>query len=327
VVLERPGTGVGRAAAEAPPAGSAEPAPAAVAAAGPGRADQLMVALAQLEPRLGDLPANLEQHLATIREAVQHGADLVVFPELSLTGYFLMDLVPEVALRTDSVELRELAQACGSAAAVVGCVLESDDMRFYNAAVVLSGGEVRQVHRKVYLPTYGLFDEHRYLAAGDGFEAFTIRFAGRRRPWRFGVMLCEDMWHPSAAGLLARQAVDAFLCPSASPGRGVMRGMSLGTAQSYDVMTRTDAQLYTSYLVYCNRVGYEDGVNFWGGSRVAGPDGALLDAPAGADAVLLYHQLSRAALRRARIESPLLRDERHDVNDAENERIRRRGNG
>jgi len=165
------------------------------------------------------------------------------------------------------------------------------------------------------------------MAAGERFEIFTLRFGAHRRPWHFGLMVCEDMWHPSSAGLLARQGVDAFLCPSASPGRGVMRGMALGTAQSYDAMTRTYAQLYTAYLAYCNRVGYEDGINFWGGSRVIGPDGALVDRPAGPDAALVLHRISRGAIRRARVESPLLRDERHDVNDAENHRIRRRHAG
>ena len=123
--------------------------------------------------------------------------------------------------------------------------------------------------------------------------------------------------------LLARQSVDVLLCPSASPGRGIGRGTALGTAQSYDAMTRTYAQLYTAYVVYCNRVGYEDGIGFWGGSRVVGPDGALLSEPAGADETILYHRLDKTALRRARIATPVLRDERHDVNDAENERIRR----
>lgn len=290
----------------------------------PERSQQLTVALAQIEPRLGDVATNLAQHLGIIREAASNGADVVIFPELSLTGYFLKDLVPDVAVRLDSDEIRELADACHETTAVVGCVLESDDSRFHNAAVVLGGGGVAHVHRKVYLPTYGLFDELRYLAPGDRFEAFELHLTDRARAWRCGILVCEDMWHPSAAGLLARQAIDVFICPSASPSRGVMQGMSLGTAQSYDAMTRTYAQLHTSYLAYCNRVGYEDGINFWGGSRVLGPDGGLLDSPAGPDAALVYHHLTRTAIRRARIDSPLLRDERNDVNDAENARIRGR---
>ncbi len=281
------------------------------------------VALAQLAPRLGDVAVNLERHLELIAEASAADASLVVFPELSLTGYFLNDLVPEVALRLDSDELAVLAAATTEVDAVVGCVLESEDARFFNAALYLSGGRVHHVHRKVYLPTYGLFDEARYLAPGDRFSAFDAPL-GAARHWRAGMLVCEDMWHPTAAALLAREGVDLFVCPSASPARGVAGGHALGTPGGYDVMTRTYAQLFTAYLIYCNRVGFEDGIAFWGGSRVVGPDGHPLDAPAGSDECLVIHRIDLAAVRRARIANPLLRDERHDINDTQAERLRRR---
>jgi predicted amidohydrolase len=291
----------------------------------PDAARASLVALAQIAPRLGDVATNLERHLAIIGEAAANGAGMVVFPELSLTGYFLKDLVPEVALREEAEELAALAAASERIDVVAGCVLETDDARFFNAVLVFSGGALRHVHHKVYLPTYGIFDEQRYLAAGDRFRTFELS-AGRARQgaWRTGVLICEDMWHPSAAGLLARQGVDLLLCPSASPGRGVSKGHALGTALSYDAITRTYAQLFTAFVVYCNRVGYEDGIGFWGGSRVVAPDGGVLGVPAGSDEALIYHRLESGTLRRARIAYPLLRDERHDVNDAENDRIRRR---
>jgi predicted amidohydrolase len=301
-----------------------EPQTAPKAEHAPANDGSYIAALAQIAPRLGDVAANLERHLEIITEAGAAGANLVVFPELSLTGYFLKDLVPEVALRIDADEVLQLAAACEKVDALIGCVLESEDARFHNAALYLSAGRVKHVHAKVYLPTYGLFDEQRYLAAGDCFRAFDQSLPGVRRTWRAGVLVCEDMWHPSSVALLARQGVDTFLVPSASPGRGVERGAALGTAHSYDVMTRTYAQLFTSYLVYCNRVGYEDGIAFWGGSRVVGPDGAPLGEPAGTGETIMYQRLTKAGLRRARIAYPLLRDERHDVNDAETDRIRGR---
>jgi len=286
----------------------------------------VVVVLAQLAPRLGDVAANLERHLAVIEEARRGGGHLVVFPELSLTGYFLKDLVPEVALRGDAPELATLAAACTGIDALVGCVLESEDARFHNAAVYLSGGRAVHVHRKAYLPTYGLFDELRYLAPGDRLRAFEAPLAAAApcRSWRAGVLICEDMWHPSAPSLLARQGVDLFLCPSASPGRGIVQGAALGTAQSYEHMTRTYAQLFTAYLVYCNRVGFEDGVGFWGGSRVVGPQGAPLAEPLGSEEMLMWHRLDLGTLRRVRIAYPLLRDERHELTDHESDRLRRR---
>ncbi|HEY8755558.1 MAG TPA: nitrilase-related carbon-nitrogen hydrolase [Candidatus Dormibacteraeota bacterium] len=308
------------------PAAPAAPQPEPTTVRPEGDRTDIVVAVAQMAPRLGDVAANLDRHLELIDQAQGGGAALVVFPELSLTGYFLKDLVPDVALREQSDELAQLTSASRGIDVVAGCVLESEDARFYNASLYLSNGRLHHIHRKVYLPTYGLFDEARYLAQGDRFRTFAAPLAAAEppRPWQAGVLICEDMWHPTAAALLARQGIELFLCPSASPGRGVVRGHALGTARSYDAMTRTYAQLFTSYLLYCNRVGFEDGVGFWGGSRAIGPDGRLLDDPAGSDECLVLQRIDLAAVRRARIANPLLRDERHDISDAETERLRAR---
>jgi NAD+ synthase (glutamine-hydrolysing) len=290
-------------------------------------AGSVTIALAQFYPRLGDVAANLAAHLTTIDGAAAAGAGLVVFPELSLTGYFLKDQVPEVALTIDSSEVGALRDASRERGVdiVAGLILESGEHRFHNAALYISGGEVVHVHRKVYLPTYGLFDEQRYVAAGDRFRAFDAPLGGRAdHRWRAGILICEDLWHPSAASLLARQGVDLIICPSASPGRGQLQGEALGTASSYDVMTRTYAQLFTTYVLYCNRSGFEDGVGFWGGSRVVDPMGAVVAEVRGAHESVLVHSLERSAIRRARVAYPLLRDERNDVNDAETDRLRRR---
>jgi predicted amidohydrolase len=288
--------------------------------------DSVVVVLAQLAPRLGDVATNLERHLAVIAEAQRGGGHLVVFPELSLTGYFLKDLVPDVALRLDAPEVAALAGACREIDAVVGCVLETEDARFHNVGLYLSGGRVQHIHKKVYLPTYGLFDELRYLAPGDRFRTFSapVAAARPRRAWSAGILICEDMWHPSAASILARQGLDVMFCPSSSPGRGIGEGVALGTSRSYDHMTRTYAQLFTAYVVYVNRVGFEDGVGFWGGSRILNPDGSVLGDPAGGDEELVWQSIDLGTLRRARLAYPLLRDERHDINDDESYRLRRR---
>jgi predicted amidohydrolase len=320
MVLERSRTGVTAAPDEASSVAGSRAGVEPTATVDP--AGSTIVALAQCYPKLGDVAANLATHLAIIGAAGRY-AGLVVFPELSLTGYFLKDQVPEVALRLDSPEIGALRDASQQARTdvVAGLILESDRHRFYNASLYISAGEIVHVHRKVYLPTYGLFDEQRYVAAGDRFRAFDAPLLGG---WRAGILICEDLWHPSAAALLARQGVDLLICPSASPGRGVLQGEGLGTAGSYDVMTRTYAQLFTSYVVYCNRTGFEDGVGFWGGSRVVGPEGVVVASVPGAEDTVLFQELERSALRRARISYPLLRDERNDVNDAETDRLRRR---
>ena len=324
MVLERSRSGVIPTVAGVPE--SIRDAPATAPNAIPDPAGSVSIALAQFYPRLGDVAANLAAHLTTVAGAAAEGAGLVVFPELSLTGYFLKDQVPEVALPIDSPEVGALCDASrdGGIDIVAGLILESDGHRFHNAALYISGGEVVHVHRKVYLPTYGLFDEQRYVASGDRFRAFDAPL-GRRTDhhWRAGILICEDLWHPSAPALLARQGVDLIICPSASPGRGVLHGDAVGTASSYDVMTRTYAQLFTTYLLYCNRSGFEDGVGFWGGSRVVDPVGTVVAEVHGSQESVLFHSLERGALRRARVAYPLLRDERNDVNDAETDRLRR----
>ncbi len=274
----------------------------------------LRMALVQHAPRLGDLVPNLEWSCDVLAAEVARGEDLVVFPELSLCGYFLKDLVPEIAIRLDGPEMARLLAAAGSGSAVVGAVVESPVHRFYNAAILISGGRIRHVHRKVYLPTYGMFDEQRYLAAGSRFEAVDLQLADGAS-WRLGVLICEDLWHPSSAYLLSRAGADLIICPSASPGRGVAGDQpELGTAALWGAMTRTYATLFTTFLAYCNRVGFEDGHCFWGGSRVLGPDGGMLGGgPADDQPTVLRAELDRGLLRRVRIAYPLLRDEREDV--------------
>ena len=323
MVLERSRTGVIPTQESMPDATAADPSPEPA----PDPSGSVSVAIAQFYPRLGDVAANIAAHLTVISTAAASGARLVVFPELSLTGYFLKDQVPEVAVRIDASEIRALQDASRDAGIdiVAGLILESDAHRFYNASLYISGGEVVHVHRKVYLPTYGLFDAQRYLAAGDRFRAFDAPLGNRtEHRWRAGILICEDLWHPMSVALLARQGVDLIICPSASPGRGLLQGEAVGTASSYDVMTRTYAQLFTTYVLYCNRSGFEDGVGFWGGSRVVDPAGSVVAEVRGAQESVLFHSLERSALRRARVAYPLLRDERNDVNDAETDRLRRR---
>ncbi|HVC39745.1 MAG TPA: nitrilase-related carbon-nitrogen hydrolase [Candidatus Dormibacteraeota bacterium] len=277
------------------------------------RSSRIRLALVQHQPVLGDLGTNLDSACDQIRAEVQAGSELIVFPELSLTGYFLKDLTPETAVSLEGPEVKRLIKATGPAAALVGLVLESDRFSFYNAALLIADGAVRQVHRKVYLPTYGMFDEQRHLAAGDQFEVAELRLGGGAT-WRVGILICEDLWHPSSAYLLSRAGVDLLLCPSASPGRGVASSQGeLGSAASYAALLRTYAELFTVFAVYCNRVGFEEGFHFWGGSRVLGPDGGLVAGPLADDAGVLHAELDRSDLRRARIAYPLLSDERIDV--------------
>ena len=275
------------------------------------------VALAQCAPKLGDVDANLDLHLRLIEEAAAGGTDLCVFPELSLTGYFLKDLVPDLAMTLDHPAITRLAEASRGVDVVFGTVLRSDDFRYFNAAVHLSGGEVAHVHRKVYLPTYGMFDEQRYFAEGDRIRAY------ERNGVKSGILVCEDMWHLSTSYLLGVQGIHLLLCPSASPGRGVLASHGsddLRSAGSWDDLCRTVAEYMTCYVVYCNRVGYEDGVHFHGGSSVHGPDGQRL-VGAEEHEGLVTTEIDIREVERQRLATPLLADEKVDFTLRELQRV------
>jgi predicted amidohydrolase len=273
------------------------------------------LAVAQVAPVLGDVDKNLALHEKMAREAISQSVNLLVFPELSLTGYFLKDQVPSVALTGESPALQGLRELSHRVAMVVGFVEEGPAHRFHNAAVYLEGGEVRHIHRKVYLPTYGIFDEQRYLAAGGGIRAFDTALG------RMALLICEDLWHPAAAGIAAWDGAEIILCPSASPGRGLGQTEPFQNTGTWERVIRAYGDLFTCFVVYANRVGYEDGACFWGGSEVVGPTGASLAKARYLEESLLVAEVDGGALRRARIANPLLRDERLELTLRELQRV------
>ena len=270
----------------------------------------LRIALAQIAPRLGLFDENLAVHHELLARARADGAGLVVFPELGLTGYLLQDLAAEVAIRLDDPRLVALAAETRGLSAVVSFVEESGDHRLFIAAALLEDGEVRHVHRKLFLPTYGLFDERRFFAAGD-----VLRATPSRLGVGLGLAVCEDFWHLAVPSLLALDGAQILINVSSSPGRDLAatNEVGLGTATSWQTLIRTYAQLTTSFVVFCNRVGVDESFSFWGGSEVISPTGrAVFSAPM-FDEGLFYADIDLAEVRRERISLPLLRDERPEL--------------
>jgi predicted amidohydrolase len=270
----------------------------------------LRIALAQIAPRLGLLDENLARHHALIEDAREEGAGLVVFPELGLTGYLLQDLAADVAMRLDDPRLTKLAASTTGLSAIVSFVEESADHRLFIAAALLEDGSLRHVHRKLFLPTYGLFDERRFFAPGD-----VLRAVPSRLGLGIGMAICEDFWHLSVPHLLALDGAQVLVNVSSSPGRDLAatNEVGLGTATSWRTLMRTYAQLTTSVVVFCNRVGVDESISFWGGSEVISPGGrALFSAPLW-DEGLFTVDVDLADIRRERIALPLLRDERPEL--------------
>jgi predicted amidohydrolase len=278
---------------------------------------ELKLALAQINTKLGLVESNLEKHLMQIEQAAHDGAQLVVFPELSLTGYVLQDLVPTVAQRADPSDpiFKQLLAASRDIDVVVGFVEEDVRNRFFISSAYLSQGTVLHVHRKVYLPTYGLFDEGRFFAWGDSTAAFDTRFG------RMGMLICEDFWHVSPPYLLWLDGADIFIFISASPGRGLSDAPQLSTVHWVESINRAYASSFTSFVVHCNRVGYEDGLHFSGGSTVFDPDGDLVSRAPFDQESLTICSLDLNQLHRTRARLPLLRDERTALTQRELNRI------
>ena len=279
----------------------------------------IRIAIGQVNPRLGDLQTNLALYEERIGRAADDKDHLLLFPELSLTGYMLRDTVPAVALRLDSPEIRRLMALSQKVAFVAGLVEESADHKFFNSAIYFEDGAVRHVHRKVYLPTYGMFDEQRYFARGDRIRAFDSKFG------RMALLICEDLWHPSTIFLAALDGALAVLCPSASPLRGIVDQQNQDdNARYWEMLNRVYAETYSLFLVYGNRCGFEDGVGFWGGSEIVDPFGERLAKALYYEEDFIAVNASFEAVRRKRTMAPLMRDEDLDLTINELMRIRER---
>ncbi len=276
--------------------------------AGGGSASALRVALVQIAPRLADRQRNLALHLEKIAAARQQRADLVIFPELSLTGYFVRDMVPEVAIRRTAPEIQQLLQAAGPAALVAGFIEESPRHRFYNAALFAEEGRIVHLHRKVYLPTYGLFQEKRFFGEGQELGVVSLDAPGSG----CGILICEDLWHAETARKLARGGARILIVISASPGR-VGAGERPESLEDWEILTRSAALLNTSWVAYCNRVGWEEGSFYAGGSHFVRPGGEVLSRAPVLDPHLLIADLDLREVDRLRFKLPLLREERPEI--------------
>jgi predicted amidohydrolase len=275
------------------------------------------IALAQVAPRLGEVDANLELLADRLNAASDQGADVAVFPELALTGYLLQDLVPEVAMRADDPRLAQLSRSAPGLHVVVGFVEETGEHRYANSAALLRDGELLAVHRKVYLPTYGLFDEGRFTRPGD-----TVRTHEIGEPiGRIGLSVCEDFWHASLPMLQAQQGADLLVNIAAGPSRAPGSAAGMAAIAGWHKMQDTYALLGTVAIAFCNRVGNEEGLTFWGGSRILGADGStVVEAPLWEEA-LVVGAIDTDDVRMQRYGLPLLADERLELTRRELDRI------
>ena len=223
----------------------------------------MRITLAQTSPKLNR--SNLGE-IVDIIKAHKDESDLIVFPELSLNGYLLQDKLYEDAW--ELLELQELQELSQDIDIVVGAALRDKD-GFRNAGLYYSGGKLLNQHNKVHLPNYGMFEEARYFSAGDVFESFRVRDT------KVSMLVCEDLWHTSVHHDIINENPDVVIALVASPARGFSDDGLEIQKQWYKII-RTVAKEANTKVIFVNRVGFEDGLGFWGGSCILNKNAKIL---------------------------------------------------
>lgn len=263
------------------------------------------IAVAQIDSAVGNLEKNIAHHITFIKKAISKKINVIVFPELSLTGYSIKDLNWDVALRAEPVKLfSEFLKLSKQITIIVGAVEEAENFGIYNSAFVFEDGKITSAHRKNYPPTYGMFEEMRYFSQGKDVRTYHSKYG------KFGILICEDMWHMSLPYILAHDGANVIISLTASPTRLSGATNTLSSAEVNHEQHRAYARLLSTYVVFANRVGVEDGVNFWGGSQIVSPNGEAVAAGKLFEEDMIVATIDENELRRAR------RFSRHFIDDS-----------
>jgi predicted amidohydrolase len=261
------------------------------------------ITLAQVDAALGDVDANADRAEQTVADAVADGADLVVFPELHLSGYSIGGLLDDVSMRADDPRLARIARRAGAAGVLAGFAEDGPGIHTYNTAGYFAGGELVHLHRKLYLATYTSFEERKHFTPGPNLRAFPG--AGGTR---MAVLLCNDAWQPQLAFLATQDGARVLLVPASSAQSNFPEHYD-SRAYWRDI-TRFYARMFQLFVVFVNRVGTEGDLRFWGGSHVVDPWGEIVaEAPEGEEHLLTV-DIDLLDVRRRRHAIPLVKEAR-----------------
>lgn len=263
----------------------------------------MRITLAQVDARLGDVDANVERAARAITSATQKGADLIVFPELQLSGYSIGEVETDPALRLDDERLDWLAKQTGDSGVVLTFPEASPSVHTYNSAAYYEAGRLVHVHRKLYLPNYLTFEERKHFTPGQSMRAFDTAAAGR-----ISVMICNDAWQPQLAFLATQDGAHVLVVPvtsaqSAFPERYESQDYWRGITRFYGRMCQL-------FVVFVNRVGGEGAMRFWGGSHVVDPWGNVIAEAPENEEHLLTVDIDLSDVRRRRRDIPLVKEAR-----------------
>lgn len=266
--------------------------------------EKLKVALAQISCKRGDKTENIRKIERNVERASKEGADLVVFPELSLTGYLLRDQIYELAetIPGQSTDILEKLAKKTGAHIVFGMpeLSSKTQATVYNTAVLVGPNGLIGKYRKMYLPTHSVFEEKRYFRPGYQTAAFETELG------KIGLIICYDIFFPEVTRLTRLKGAQLIVCISASP---------TTRKAFFETLTTARAIENTAFMAYVNLVGIEDGLQFWGGSRLIGPNGKILVKTRYDDEDLAIGEVNYSDIRPIETFVPTLKDLRPELFD------------
>jgi N-carbamoylputrescine amidase len=264
----------------------------------------MRITLAQVDAQLGDIDANLELAADVIAEAGKASPDLVVFPELHLSGYSIGEVDADLSMRPDDPRIEKLSRQVGSSGLLVGFV-ESGPQgpHTYNSTAFYQGGRLVHVHRKLYLPAYAPFEERNHFTPGPTLRAFPVE-----PDTRMAVLLCNDAWQPQLAFLATQDGARVLLVPAASAQSRFPEHYD--SHEYWHDITHFYGRMFQVFVVFVNRVGTEGPLHFWGGSHVIDPWGNVVAEASQGQQQLLTVDIDLAEVRRRRRQVPLVKEAR-----------------
>lgn len=274
----------------------------------------MKIGLAQMDCELGNIKVNLNKIKEFISRAREEKVNLLVFPELSLTGYSVKELIPKVAIRIDDPITEDLKEESKDISLVVGIVEESRDYNFYNTALYLEKGKIIHIHRKIYLPTYGIFDEKKYFTSGERMKSFETSYC------IMTILICADSWHPVLPYISALDGASIFIHTVASFEKGL--GEEISNRIAWERLNKFYAQIFSCYVIFVNRVGSEGENKFWGGSAIIDPGGKEVTEADYCKEQLITAIVDLKEVRHYRNILPEFREEKIDLAIRELERVK-----
>jgi N-carbamoylputrescine amidase len=260
----------------------------------------MKIGAAQFASESGDVDANVEIHLDWIARGHSKRLDLLVMPEMSLSGHYGADNLLPTAMTCSDTRLMRLAEEAGDMTVVVGFLEEGMAAQFYNTAAMMKDGKIVHLHRKVNLANYGKLEEGKHFATGRFVETYSLD-----KDWRAGLLICADLWNPALTHLAFLHGATLMITPVSSGIEAV--GPAFNNPDGWARAMRFYAMIYGAPCIMANRCGVEKDLTFWGGSRIVDAFGGEI-AIAGSGEEMITAELDFDQVRKARYQLPTVRD-------------------